>query len=320
MILITGCAGFIGFHVSNFYLSKGVKILGIDNLNNYYKVSNKKKRLNILSKKKNFKFIKFDLKNEFSYKKLNKYKKNIKFIIHFAGQAGVRYSFENPNSYIKNNIQAYINLLEYFKHQSNLKGILYASSSSVYGDKSKKHEKNYNMISIYAVSKKALEHISKVYNRVYKLNFIGLRFFTVYGPYGRPDMSYFKFFKNISLNKPIEIYNYGNHSRSFTYITDVVENLDKIIVHIKNSPRKYFCDVINMGNPKSVKLNYLINLVEKFCKRTSKKKFLPLQLGDVKKTKASTKKNSKKFGFKYKVELEEGIKKFSNWFFNEKNK
>lgn len=319
MILITGCAGFIGFHVSNFYLSKGTKILGIDNLNNYYNISNKKERLKILCKNNNFKFIKFDLRNENSYKKLNRYKNKIKFVIHFAGQAGVRYSFKNPNSYIKNNIQAYINLLEYFKYQKKLNGILYASSSSVYGDKSKT-QKNSDMISIYAISKKTLEYISKVYNKVYKLNFVGLRFFTVYGPYGRPDMSYFKFFNNISSNKPIEVYNYGNHSRSFTYISDVVENLDKIIVYINKFSNKSFCDVINMGNPKSIKLNYLINLIEIFCKKSSKKKFLPLQLGDVKKTKAFIKKNSAKFKFNYKVELEEGIKKFSTWFFNEKSR
>ena len=290
MILITGCAGFIGYHLSKYYLDKKIKVLGVDNLNNYYDVRYKQKRLKILKKYKNFSFIKLDLKDKKSYNKINSYKKKIINIIHLAGQAGVRYSILNPSTYIKNNIEAYIYLLEYFKNQRKLKSIFYASSSSIYGDK--KEDNISNMISIYAVSKKTLENISSVYHYIYRMNFIGLRFFTVYGPYGRPDMSIFKFSNNIIKNKKIDIYNYGNHSRSFTYVSDIVENIDRIITRT-NKKNKRFNDIVNIGNPKSIPLMNVVKLIEKRFNKNVKKNYLSLQTGDIIKTEANIKNEQK---------------------------
>ncbi len=318
MILITGCAGFIGFHVVNFFLDAGVKIIGIDNINDYYDVKHKYQRLKILNKRKNFKFFKIDLKKKNSFNKLKPYKTKINYIIHLAGQAGVRYSLKNPASYVKNNIEAYIYLVEYFKKQKNLKMILYASSSSIYGETVKSKLRKINkMISVYAVSKKTLENLSEVYNKIYGMNFIGMRFFTVYGPYGRPDMSIFKFFNKISKNEPIDVYNYGDHSRSFTYISDIVDNINKILLYTKKKKIKNFCKVINIGNPKSIKLNYVINLIEKYSNKKTKKKLLPLQTGDIVKTKAIMTKEIKEYNFTFKINIEKGVKKFANWFFNE---
>ena len=317
MILITGSAGFIGFHLALFYLKLNKKVIGIDNLNNYYDVKHKNKRLSILKKYKNFTFRKIDLKEKKSFKKLDKFKKKIKNIVHLAGQAGVRFSILNPSTYIKNNIEAYIYLLEYFKLEKNVKSILYASSSSVYGDTGKKKNKNEGMISVYAVSKKTLEHISAVYNYMYKMNFIGMRFFTVYGPYGRPDMSIFKFFNKIKKNKKIDVYNYGNHSRSFTYISDIIENIHRLIIQT-NKKNLNFNEIINIGNPKSVSLTYVIKLIEKKFNKKVKQKLYPLQMGDIIKTKANIKDEQKNFKLKFKVNIEKGIDNFSKWFLNEK--
>ncbi len=317
MILITGSAGFIGFHLAEFYLKRNIQVVGIDNLNNYYDPRIKKNRLKILKKNKNFIFLKIDLKKGESFKKLNKYRKKIKFVIHLAGQAGVRYSISNPLTYIKNNIEGYINLLEYFKFQKNLKCIFYASSSSIYGEQKKITNKD-NMISIYAVSKKTLEQISSVYNHLYGMKFFGMRFFTVYGPYGRPDMSVYKFFNKISKNKSIEIYNRGNHFRSFTYISDIVDNINRLLLYVKKFKNKKFNEVINIGNPKSVDLRYVVNLIEKNFKKKIKKKFLPLQMGDIIKTRANVKKEQIKYKFNFEINIDKGIEKFAKWYFNEK--
>ena len=315
MILITGCAGFIGYHLSIFYLKRGKQVLGIDNINNYYRKELKLKRLNKLKKFKKFKFFFIDLKNKQSLKKIKKYR--VKFIVHLAGQAGVRYSIVNPLSYVDNNIKAYINLLEFFKYHRHLVSILYASSSSIYGDKKSKI-KNYNIKSVYAASKKTMEFISDVYCNIYKLKFVGMRFFTVYGPYGRPDMSIYKFFNNILEDKKIDIYNYGNHKRSFTYIDDIILNINKIV---KNSDKnKYEKDSIiyNIGNPVSVSLFKLIKIIEAVLSKKVKKNLMPFQMGDVLKTKAYIGKEENTLDFKFKVNIEEGIKKFANWFLNER--
>jgi UDP-glucuronate 4-epimerase len=315
MILITGCAGFIGFHLSIYYLKRSQTIIGIDNLNSYYDKKLKLKRLKELKKFKNFKFIFLDLKKKKSLTKLKKY--NFKYIIHLAGQAGVRYSITNPISYVDNNIKAYINLLEFFKYQKNLISILYASSSSVYGDKISEI-KNYNIKSVYAATKKTMEFISDIYCEIYKLKFIGMRFFTVYGPYGRPDMSIFKFFTNISKNKKIDVYNYGNHKRSFTYIDDIIFNINKIILHSKKNIKIKDSKVYNIGNPQTVNLFRLIKIIEKIIKKNVKINFMPFQTGDVLKTKANIGKDENKLGFRFKVNIEQGVKNFYKWFLNEK--
>ena len=315
MILITGCAGFIGFHLSIYYLKRNQTIIGIDNLNSYYDKKLKLRRLKELKKFKNFIFIFLDLKKKKSLTKLKKY--NFKYIIHLAGQAGVRYSITNPISYVDNNIKAYINLLEFFKYQKNLISILYASSSSVYGDKISEI-KNYNIKSVYAATKKTMEFISDIYCEIYKLKFIGMRFFTVYGPYGRPDMSIFKFFTNISKNKKIDVYNYGNHKRSFTYIDDIIFNINKIILHSKKNIKIKDSKVYNIGNPQTVNLLRLIKIIEKIIKKNVKINFMPFQTGDVLKTKANIGKDENKLGFRFKVNIEQGVKNFYKWFLNEK--
>lgn len=315
MILITGCAGFIGFHLSIYYLKRNQTIIGIDNLNSYYDKKLKLRRLKELKKFKNFIFIFLDLKKKKSLTKLKKY--NFKYIIHLAGQAGVRYSITNPISYVDNNIKAYINLLEFFKYQKNLISILYASSSSVYGDKISEI-KNYNIKSVYAATKKTMEFISDIYCEIYKLKFIGMRFFTVYGPYGRPDMSIFKFFTNISKNKKIDVYNYGNHKRSFTYIDDIIFNINKIILHSKKNIKIKDSKVYNIGNPQTVNLLRLIKIIEKIIKKNVKINFMPFQTGDVLKTKANIGKDENQLGFRFKVNIEQGVKNFYKWFLNEK--
>jgi UDP-glucuronate 4-epimerase len=315
MILITGCAGFIGYHLSIFYLKCGKQVLGIDNINNYYSKDLKLRRLNKLKKFKKFKFFLIDLKNKQSLKKIKKYR--IKFIVHLAGQAGVRYSIVNPLSYVDNNIKAYINLLEFFKFHRHLVSILYASSSSIYGDKKSKIN-NYNIKSVYAASKKTMEFISDVYCNIYKLKFVGMRFFTVYGPYGRPDMSIYKFFNNILENKKIDIYNYGNHKRSFTYIDDIILNINKIVKNSDKNKYKKDSIVYNIGNPVSVSLFKLIKIIEAVLSKKVKKNLMPFQMGDVLKTKAYIGKEENRLDFKFKVNIEEGIKKFADWFLNER--
>ena len=315
MILITGCAGFIGFHLSLFYLKLGRQVIGIDNINSYYSKELKYIRLNQLRKYKKFKFFLIDLKNNKSLNRIKNYK--IKYIIHLAGQAGVRYSIINPLSYVDNNIKAYINLLEFFKYHRHLVSILYASSSSIYGDKKSKI-KNYNIKSIYAVSKKTMELISEVYSNIYKLKFVGMRFFTVYGPYGRPDMSVLKFFNNIKKNKKIDIYNYGNHKRSFTYIDDIIENINKIIIDSRMSKNIKNSKIYNIGNPRTVSLFELIRIIKKILLKKIRINYMPLQIGDVMKTRAYIGKEERRLGFKFKINIEEGLKRFSKWFFYER--
>lgn len=315
MILITGCAGFIGYHLSIFYLKCGKQVLGIDNINNYYSKELKLKRLNKLKKFKKFKFFLIDLRNKKSLKKIKKYR--IKFIVHLAGQAGVRYSIVNPLSYADNNIKAYINLLEFFKHHRHLVSILYASSSSIYGDKKSKIN-NCNIKSVYAATKKTMEFISDVYCNIYKLKFVGMRFFTVYGPYGRPDMSIYKFFNNILEDKKIDIYNYGNHKRSFTYIDDVIENINKIIIDSKMSKNIKNSKIYNIGNPRTVSLFELIRIIKKILLKKIKINYMPLQIGDVMKTQSYIGKDERILGFKFKINIEEGLKRFSKWFFYER--
>jgi len=320
-ILITGVAGFIGFHLANKLLKqKGVKIIGIDNLNNYYDKKIKKQRLKILKKNRNFSFVFGDLKKTSTFKN-KKIKKNIKFVYHFAGQAGVRYSIKKPNEYIKDNIISYINLLEHFKKSKKLKNIFYASSSSIYGDKafSSSNFVSQKPISVYAVSKLSMELLSNVYFNLYNLKTIGLRFFTVYGPWGRPDMAYFKFCNLIKNNKSIEVFNKGNHYRSFTYIDDIIENLLSIQKNLKKVNYNKN-NVFNIGNPKTVSLKKFIDLLEKNISLKVKKIYKKKQPGDVLNTKSNINIEKKLFNFKFKVDLELGLRKFINWFLIEYEK
>ena len=317
MYLVTGTAGFIGFHLSLELLKKNKIVIGVDNINQYYDQKIKYDRLKILKQFSKFKFFKIDLnnKNYFS-KKISRYKNKIKIIIHLAGQAGVRYSIINPSTYISNNIMSYVHLLEFFKDSPRIKLILYASSSSIYGEVGSKtslsSQPQTNPISVYSASKLSMELISNAYHFLYKKNFIGVRFFSVYGPWGRPDMFYFKFLKKIKDNQPIEIYNYGNHHRSFTYIDDVVLNLMKLINKFKNH-KKTLCDVFNIGNPNSISLKNFIKVIETTVGKKANKKYIQKHPGDVTITRSNIRREKNIFNHEIKVSLNRGIEKLINW-------
>ena len=322
-ILITGAAGFIGFHAAIRELDRGNTVIGVDNLNSYYERRIKIFRIKNLKKYKKFIFLKNDLLEKKFYKNIKKYYSKISCIIHLAGQAGVRYSITNPEAYIKQNILAYIKLLEFFKMSKKLKLVLYASSSSVYGEKVSNKNSLYpasKPISVYAASKISMELISNAYCHLYKKNLIGLRFFTVYGPWGRPDMSYFKFFNLASRNKSIAVFNYGNHSRSFTYIDDLINNMTKIKnYYLAKNNKKAESHVYNLGNPKTVTLKYLIKTMEIIYGKNFKKKYIAKQPGDVLNTAANLIIEKKKFKLKFSYNLERGLKNFYFWFKKYKN-
>ena len=313
-ILVTGCAGFIGYHVTEYLLRNKHEVIGIDNINNYYDVKLKKSRMQILNNFKNFYFYKFDLVND---KKLNNIinKFNIKYIIHLAAQAGVRYSIENPKTYFKNNLEVFFNILEVSK-KNKIKHLIFASTSSVYGENDKfplnENEVTDKPISFYAATKKSNEVLAHSYSYIYNLPCTALRFFTVYGPYGRPDMALFKFTKNILENKNIELYNNGNHSRDFTYVDDIVSGIISILKKpkTKNTPFNIFN--IGRGNSKKLK-EYLISIETKLEKKAKIKK-LPLQLGDIKKTHSDISSLKKYTGYKPKTDIDNGINNFVNWY------
>ena len=312
-ILVTGCAGFIGYHTCiNLLKNKKNFVYGIDNLNNYYDISLKKTRLKNLTSKKNFLFHKIDLKN---YNKIAAVFKKNKYdiIINLAAQAGVRYSIENPRNYLENNIVGFFNILELCK-EFNIKHLVYASTSSVYGD-SKKFPLSENLntdqpLSFYAATKKCNEIMAFNYSNLYKFQATGLRFFTVYGPFGRPDMALFKFVNSIINNKKIDLYNYGNHYRDFTYVDDVVDAISKVIF----KKRKEYHEIYNVGNgnPKSLK-EYLL-FIEKYLNIKAKTRKLKKQIGDVEKNHASLKKIKSFITYKPKTDIKDGIYYFIDWF------
>jgi len=313
-ILVTGCAGFIGFHLSSFLLKKNINVIGIDNINDYYDINLKKNRLKILRTYKKFSFNKFDLANK---KKLDLVvKKNrIKIIIHLAAQAGVRYSIKNPDSYFKNNLKVFFNVLE-ISRLYKINHLMFASTSSVYGENlNYPSNENFNTdqpLSFYAATKKSNEIMAYAYSNIYKLPCTGLRFFTVYGPYGRPDMALFKFTKNILENKKIELFNNGNHARDFTYIDDIIDGIFSIIKKTKN-PKKPF-NIFNIGNGNSKNLKEYIKLIEKNLNIKAKFKKLPIQLADIKKTHSDISNLNLYSGYKPKVNIEIGVKRFINWY------
>ncbi len=323
-ILVTGSAGFIGFHYSKFLLDKNFKVIGIDNINNYYDKKIKYDRLKILKKFNNFKFFKIDISNLKLNKLVRKYK--IQIIVHLAAQAGVRFSISNPKSYISNNINGFLNILEVSK-KNKIKHLVYASSSSIYGMNKKipfseKHSASHP-ISIYAASKRSNELMAHVYSALFNLPTTGLRFFTVYGPWGRPDMSLFKFIHLNSQNKKIDLYNYGNHTRDFTYIDDVVNIVFKLMNKIPKKlatkkPSEYESKVpwriYNVSSSRPQKLKLFINEIEKQLGKKFRYNKLPLQKGDVEKTSGSMSLTVKKIGFKPKRKLKYGIKQFINWY------
>jgi len=309
-ILVTGSAGFIGFHVAKKLLDLNVNVIGLDNLNNYYDVQLKENRNKILKKYKNYKFYKGDLKDQKFIKKVLDENK-INKVCHLAAQAGVRYSLKNPQAYIQSNLVGFANLIEEVRLH-NIKDFIYASSSSVYGKNKKipfSVEDNVdNPISLYAATKKSNELMAHTYHHLFGINCTGLRFFTVYGPYGRPDMATFLFTNAIYNNKAIEVFNYGKMKRDFTYIDDIV---DGVISSLLN-PVPY--EIFNLGNNKPVELKYFIEIIEKNIGKTAKKKMMAMQPGDVVATYADIKSSRKKLGFNPQTSIEEGLKKFVAWY------
>ena len=319
-ILITGAAGFVGFHTVKKFIEKGHYVIGLDNLNNYYDIKLKHSRVKELKKnftKKKFEFFKSDLKDINSLKKIFK-KKKIEIVINLAAQAGVRYSLENPNPYIKSNIQGFVNLLEVCK-KNEIKHFIFASSSSVYGKTQKikfsENDKAVSPVSLYASTKRCNEIIAHSYSHLYNMQITGLRFFTVYGSWGRPDMAYFKFVKNIIDNKTIELYNYGNHTRDFSYIDHIVNGIYVVAANKirKNIKRKKY-EIYNLanGNPKS--LMSFLKIIEKILNKKAIKKFIKLQDGDVEKTYADIKKFVSHYNLRNKADLKYGISKFVLWY------
>jgi UDP-glucuronate 4-epimerase len=325
-ILVTGSAGFVGFHISKLLLKKNYKVIGVDNLNNYYSVSLKKNRNKELKNFKNYTFVKLDICKKNRIIKICK-KFKINYILHLAAQAGVRHSINNPDSYIKNNLIGFFNVIDAAR-LCKVKHFVYASSSSVYGINKKKSFKESDLTdhpsSLYGATKKSNEIIAHSYSYIYGLPVTGLRFFTVYGPYGRPDMSLFLFVKKILENKKIEIFNYGRMRRSFTYVDDVARAVAKILFKIpryQKLKKKLTSDVstapfqiYNLGNPNDVGLIDYVKKIEFYLKKTPKKKFLDLQLGDVISTKANIGKIKKDINYRINKNINFGIINFIDWY------
>tara|TARA_B100001029_G_C15012963_1_gene425409 strand:- start:271 stop:1242 length:972 start_codon:yes stop_codon:yes gene_type:complete len=315
-ILITGVAGFIGYHcaLGLIKLKKKYNIYGLDNLNSYYDVKLKKDRLKILNKYSNFNFNKIDITNKNKIEKIFKNKK-INIVINLAASAGVRYSLKNPETYLKNNINGFFNILE-LSVKYKIKHLLYASSSSVYGDSKKfpLHEETDTSkpLSFYAASKKCNEVMAYSFANINNLPTSGLRFFTVYGEYGRPDMALYKFATRIVENKKIDLYNKGNHIRDFTYIDDVINQIIKLIN--KPSRKKIPYEIYNIASSKPIALKKYIKLIELNLDKKSKYKLLKKQPGDVYKTYASTKKIKRITNQNKVTKLQIGIERYIKWF------
>ncbi len=313
-ILITGSAGFIGYHLTEKLLKKNINVIGIDNINNYYDTKLKKNRIYELKKNKKFKFYKIDL---CEYEKLdNVIKKNkIKFIIHLAAQAGVRYSIKNPKIYFKSNLEGFFNILEVSRH-NKIKHLVFASTSSVYGDTKNfplnENNRTDHPLSFYAATKKSNEVMAHSYSYIYKLPCTGVRFFTVYGPFGRPDMALFKFTKNIINNQSIELFNNGNHLRDFTYVDDIVDGIYSLIK--RHSKKNIPYEIFNIGNGNPKKLKDYLKFIEKKLNSKAKVKKLPLQMGDIIKTHSNIKKLKNYTNYKPKTNIEVGISKFIEWY------
>ncbi len=328
-VLVTGSAGFIGSYLIKELLSQNYNVTGIDNLNDYYDVKLKKSRLlnienyvresNII---KNYDFIEADISNRDSFfKALNN--KKIDLVVNLAAEAGVRYSIENPNNFIKSNIEGFLNVLELSKNVE-IKHLLYASSSSIYGmnvnQKFSENDVSDFPVSTYAATKKSNELMAHTYSHIYDIPTTGLRFFTIYGPNGRPDMAYFKFTKAILEGKPIDVYNEGNQSRDYTYIDDLIKAImsllekppGKIDRNITGSNAPF--DIYNIGNSTPVSLNYFIECIEKSCGKKAIKNLLPHQSGDVTTTLADMKKLNSAVNFKASIDIEEGINRFVKWY------
>ena len=327
-ILVSGSAGFIGHHACKLLLDNGHEVIGIDNLNDYYDINLKNHRLSLLKNYKNFIFYKIDIQDYRSMESLfNKHK--FDYVLHLAAQAGVRYSIENPSIYIQSNITGFLNILEACRH-NNIKHLVYASSSSVYGlNELQPYSENHSVnhpVSLYGATKKSNELMAHSYSELYSLPTTGLRYFTVYGPLGRPDMSPMIFADSILNNKPIKVYNNGKHKRDFTYIDDIVNGTIKILDKIPISDNKWsglkpgFASssapwkIYNIGNSHPVELLEYIECLEKYLGKKAIKEMVPFQPGDMESTFADVDALKNIINYEPKTNLDEGIKYFCGWY------
>ncbi|MBB6285318.1 NAD-dependent epimerase [Geobacillus subterraneus] len=327
-ILVTGAAGFIGMHLSKRLLEQGYEVVGIDNLNDYYDPKLKEDRLAELKKYDRFTFVKLDLIDREEMLKLFE-KFSFTYVINLAAQAGVRYSLQNPHVYVDSNLVGFVNILEACRHYP-VKHFIYASSSSVYGANQKMpfstSDNVDHPVSLYAATKKANELMAHTYSHLYGIPTTGLRFFTVYGPWGRPDMAYFSFTKNILEGKPIKVFNHGNMRRDFTYIDDIVEGMVRLLDkppasnpnwdRMSPDPSSSYAPykIYNIGNNQPVKLLDFIKTLESLLGVKAKMEFLPMQPGDVEATYADIDDLQKAVGFNPSTSIEDGLRKFVEWY------
>lgn len=327
-ILVTGAAGFIGFHVSRYLLERGDEVVGIDNLNDYYDVSLKEARLQQLLEYSSFRFLKLDISDRADISTLFVAEAFDK-VVHLAAQAGVRYSLENPHAYADSNLVGFLNILEGCRH-SNIQHLVYASSSSVYGANETMpfsvHDNVDHPVSLYAATKKCNELMAHSYSHLYGLPVTGLRFFTVYGPWGRPDMSPFLFARAILEGKPIKVFNHGLHRRDFTYIDDIVEGVVRVLDRVATPNEEWSglkpdpatsrapYKIYNIGNNQPVELLRYIELIEDAIGRKTDKELLPLQPGDVEHTYADVGSLVLDAGYQPMTSIEQGVRKFVSWY------
>lgn len=320
-ILVTGAAGFIGFHTAKRLLESDQTVVGIDNLNDYYDVTLKEARLKELEKFENFQFVKIDIADNDAMKSLWEKQGPFTNVIHLAAQAGVRYSLENPHAYINSNIVGHLNIIEQCRNTKDFAHLVYASSSSVYGGNTKTpfsvKDRVDNPVSLYAATKKSDELMSHAYSHLFKIPQTGLRFFTVYGPWGRPDMALFIFTKAICDNKPLPVFNNGNMKRDFTYIDDIVTG---IIDVLEKPPSKEDggapSRILNIGNNNSEDLMDFVKLIEAELGKKADIHFQPMQAGDVHETYADITETTEITGYKPTTNINEGIPKFIEWYNN----
>lgn len=322
-ILVTGAAGFIGFHSTTRLLGAGHEVVGIDNLNDYYDVRLKQARLSILTGTPGFSFLQIDLADRESMAELF-LNQDFDVVLHLGAQAGVRYSLENPFAYIDSNVTGTLTVLEGCRQQS-IKHLVYASSSSVYGANVKQpfsvEDRTDSPVSLYAATKKSNELMCQTYAHLYRIPITGMRFFTVYGPWGRPDMAYFKFADAIMAGRPIEVYNHGEMKRDFTFIDDIVDGIESIIARPPVSTDEgALHQVYNLGNSQPESLSLMIQTLENCLGKAALKVLLPMQPGDVPSTYADIQSTATKFEFKPKVGLAAGLERFAAWYLNDYSK
>jgi UDP-glucuronate 4-epimerase len=327
-VLVTGAAGFIGFHVAQKLLARGDEVIGLDNLNQYYDPTLKDARLAILRKQPRFSFEKIDLADRTGMEALFA-RGGIQRVVHLAAQAGVRYSIQNPHTYADSNLTGTLHVLEGCRHHG-VEHLVFASTSSVYGANTKMpfsvHQNVDHPLSFYAATKKANELMAHTYASLYGLPVTGLRFFTVYGPWGRPDMALFMFTRNILAGRPIEVFNYGRHRRDFTYIDDIVGGVVASLDHVATANEQWDGNapdpatsrapyrIYNIGNNRPVELMHYIDVLEQCLGRKAEKKLLPLQVGDVPDTWADAEDLVRDVGYRPATPVEEGVRRFVEWY------